>query len=227
MLDSVAAHDAIGFPFAALSHGEFVPVRHGRSSLITVPHGICRLGDEFIAIQAGGTGGSSVSGWGRLCQVMGREDLIDAPAWATDEARGEHEGEVWDLIESWLAATFSDVETAAAVLQKQQILASKVYNPAELVGHPQFVRRRMVVEVDHPLVGSLPVVGSPLKFSATPTVVGRAPLLGEHNEEALRGWLDCDPTELMALYEAGVLEQDGLVTALREAGELEDPWTTA
>jgi crotonobetainyl-CoA:carnitine CoA-transferase CaiB-like acyl-CoA transferase len=129
------------------------------------------------------------------------------------------------LIEDWLEETFPDAETAASVLQGQRILASKVYNPAELLDEPHFRRRQMVVEVDHPLLGPLPVVGSPIKFGATPSVVGRAPLLGEHNEAALRRWLGLGPTEVQQLYEGGVLEQDSLVGALRVAGELDDPWT--
>jgi formyl-CoA transferase len=224
MIDAVAAHDAIGLPFAAQSHGEFAATRHGRSNLITVPHGICRIHGEFIAVQAGGTGGDAVSGWGRLCAAMGREELITDPDWATDEARGRHEADVWELVESWLEKSFPDAETAAAALQHQGILASKVYNSAELLKHPHFVRRQMIVDVDHPLVGTLPVVATPIKFSATPTVTGRAPLLGEHNEEALRRWLGYGVPEVRGLYESGVLEQDGLVDALRQAGELQDPW---
>src|SRR5207302_1817253 len=124
---------------------------------------------------------------------------------------------------SWLERSFPDAETAAAALQRQGILASKVYNPAELLEHPHFVRRRMIVDVDHPLVGALPIVATPIKFSATPTVTGRAPLLGEHNEEALRRWLGYEVSQVSDLYESGVLEQDTLVAALRQAGDLQDP----
>lgn len=224
MVDSLMAHDAIGLPFAASSHGEFVPRRHGRSNLITVPHAIIRIGQEFIAIQAGGTGGGAVSGWGRLCRAMGRTDLVDHPEWATDEARGRHEDEVLHLIEQWLEETFPDAETAADALQSQQILASKVYNPAELIEQPHFRRRNMMVPVEHPLVGPLPVMGSPIKFSLTPGVVGRAPLLGEHNEQALQRWLGLGRGDVQQLYDGGVLEQDSLVGALRTSGELRDPW---
>ena len=45
----------------------------------------------------------------------------------------------------------------------------------------------MVVETDHPTLGRLRTLGSPVKMSETPPIVGRrAPLLGEHTEDVLR-----------------------------------------
>ncbi len=52
---------------------------------------------------------------------------------------------------------------------------------------PQVQARGMVVDTDHPTLGRLRTLGSPLKLSVTPPVVGRrAPLLGEHTEQVLR-----------------------------------------
>jgi crotonobetainyl-CoA:carnitine CoA-transferase CaiB-like acyl-CoA transferase len=45
----------------------------------------------------------------------------------------------------------------------------------------------MVVEVDHPTLGRIKALGSPIKMSDTPVDVRRrAPLLGEHTIEVLR-----------------------------------------
>ena len=45
----------------------------------------------------------------------------------------------------------------------------------------------MVVATDHPTLGRLRTLGSPIKMSETPPVVERrAPLLGEHTEQVLR-----------------------------------------
>jgi formyl-CoA transferase len=45
----------------------------------------------------------------------------------------------------------------------------------------------MVVDVDHPTLGRLRGLGSPVKMSATPLDPGRrAPCLGEHTDEVLR-----------------------------------------
>ena len=45
----------------------------------------------------------------------------------------------------------------------------------------------MAVDVDHPTLGRVRSLGSPLEMSATPTNPRRrAPMLGEHTEEVLR-----------------------------------------
>ena len=45
----------------------------------------------------------------------------------------------------------------------------------------------MAVEVEHPTLGRLRTLGTPIKMSATPLDPRRrAPLLGEHTEEVLR-----------------------------------------
>jgi crotonobetainyl-CoA:carnitine CoA-transferase CaiB-like acyl-CoA transferase len=45
----------------------------------------------------------------------------------------------------------------------------------------------MVVETDHPALGHLRTLGSPIKLSATPPDVSRrAPQLGEHTVEVLQ-----------------------------------------
>ncbi len=58
---------------------------------------------------------------------------------------------------------------------------------AQVFADPQIAARGMAVEIDHPTLGRIRTLGSPIKMSATPPVVGRrAPLLGEHTEEVLR-----------------------------------------
>jgi crotonobetainyl-CoA:carnitine CoA-transferase CaiB-like acyl-CoA transferase len=62
-----------------------------------------------------------------------------------------------------------------------------------------------VLETDHPTLGRLRTLGSPLKMSETPPVAGRrAPLLGEHTSDVLRdaGYHD---SEIDALHAAGAI----------------------
>jgi crotonobetainyl-CoA:carnitine CoA-transferase CaiB-like acyl-CoA transferase len=51
---------------------------------------------------------------------------------------------------------------------------------------PQVIARELVVDVEHPMLGKIKALGSPIKMSATPPDVRRrAPLLGEHTREVL------------------------------------------
>jgi crotonobetainyl-CoA:carnitine CoA-transferase CaiB-like acyl-CoA transferase len=52
---------------------------------------------------------------------------------------------------------------------------------------PHTLAREMMVEVEHPVEGTVRALGIPVKLSDTPGSVRRAaPLLGEHTEEVLR-----------------------------------------
>ncbi len=53
-----------------------------------------------------------------------------------------------------------------------------------MLADPQVHARDMVVELSHPRAGDTQAIGCPIKFSATPSHVGRpAPMLGQHTTE--------------------------------------------
>ena len=55
----------------------------------------------------------------------------------------------------------------------------------------------MIETVEHPTPGPLKVIGTPFKFSDTPTSVRRAPpLLGEHTDEILQTELGYDAARI-------------------------------
>jgi len=57
----------------------------------------------------------------------------------------------------------------------------------QVFADPQVLAREMVVGVEHPTLGRIRALGSPVKLSRTPPQVRRrAPLLGEHTEAVLR-----------------------------------------
>ena len=57
---------------------------------------------------------------------------------------------------------------------------------AQVFADPQVAAREMVLETDHPVLGRLRTLGSPIKLSATPAdATRRAPLLGEHTDQIL------------------------------------------
>jgi crotonobetainyl-CoA:carnitine CoA-transferase CaiB-like acyl-CoA transferase len=59
---------------------------------------------------------------------------------------------------------------------------------AQVFEDPQVIARALVLQVEHPTLGAIRTLGSPIKMSATPPdVARRAPLLGEHTSEVLRG----------------------------------------
>ena len=95
-----------------------------------------------------------------------------------------------------------------ARFEDARIPCGPINDYAETFADPQVVARGMIVDVDHPTLGRLRTVGSPIKMSATPPVADRrAPLLGEHTRETLRE-AGCTESEIEA-----VMAECGLAAA--------------
>lgn len=69
---------------------------------------------------------------------------------------------------------------------------------AQALDDPQAVHRAIVREVEHPVSGTIRVVGPPWKMSATPTPIAPPPTLGQHTDEVLRDWLGMPPAAVSA-----------------------------
>jgi crotonobetainyl-CoA:carnitine CoA-transferase CaiB-like acyl-CoA transferase len=76
----------------------------------------------------------------------------------------------------------------------------------ELRNDPQVVANGFIVDLEHPLVGHLRMVGPPIKFSETPSAVqGPSPMLGQHNDEIM-AQLGYSPDEIAAYREKGIIK---------------------
>ncbi len=91
-------------------------------------------------------------------------------------------------------------------LNENDVPAGPAYTMPEALRDPQMLHRKMVVEMEHPKLGLVKVIGSPLKLGDTPPVFRRAaPALGEHTEEVLREWLGMDAAKVAELKKGGVV----------------------
>jgi crotonobetainyl-CoA:carnitine CoA-transferase CaiB-like acyl-CoA transferase len=71
--------------------------------------------------------------------------------------------------------------------EEQDILCASVRSLGEALEDPQTAINKILLEMDHPILGDMTVVGSPVHLSDAPVTVRRAPpRLGEHTEEVLR-----------------------------------------
>jgi CoA:oxalate CoA-transferase len=71
---------------------------------------------------------------------------------------------------------------------------------------PQVKARNTIVQLDHKLAGKFVVPQHPVKYSVTPPQIkAPAPLLGEHNDEVLKGLLGYDDAKLAELRAAGII----------------------
>jgi formyl-CoA transferase len=134
--------------------------------------------------------------WKDICKVIGREEWLTDPRYATPKGRLPHLTEIFDEIEKW-TMTKTKFE-AMEILNQYDIPCGPILSMKEIAFEPSLRKTGTVVEVDHPTRGKYLTVGNPIKLSDSPTEVKRSPLLGEHTDEIMKelGYTDAQIQEL-------------------------------
>jgi formyl-CoA transferase len=159
--------------------GRGVPGALGSAHRMNAPYQAIRCADGYITI-----GGANQRLFEKLCRVLGHPEWGDVPEFADNASRVQHRQELARRIEA-VMATASKAEWLAR-LEAEEIPCGPINDYAQVFAEPQVVMREMVVDVDHPVLGRIRALGSPIKMSATPPDVRRrAPLLGEHTDAVL------------------------------------------
>jgi crotonobetainyl-CoA:carnitine CoA-transferase CaiB-like acyl-CoA transferase len=173
--------------------------RHPRMA----PHGAyrCAGDDRWVAIAV-----ASDEEWRSLCTTIGRDELTDAPRFATLASRKANEDELDAYVGEWTRTRSAD--DAADRLQSAGVAAAPIEDGRDLVEGDEHLRARgFYVTLDHPAAGPVLHEGMTVRLSATPGGVFRpAPRLGEHTAEVLSELLGMSPSEIDDLADAGVLE---------------------
>jgi crotonobetainyl-CoA:carnitine CoA-transferase CaiB-like acyl-CoA transferase len=174
------------------------PERRGNAHPNIVPYETFATADGEIAVAV-----ATERQWPRLCVALGLNDLIDEPRFVDNGTRVRHRDELRPL----LAASFATRSSAdwLAALDAAQVPCGPVNDVLAAFGQAQAIARDMRVEVDHPVLGSMPQIGVPFKLSQTPASIRSAPpMLGEHSAEVLTelGYRD---DEVTALRTKGVI----------------------
>ena len=134
--------------------------------------------------------------WPAICKVIGREDWITDPDYATPRARLPRLKHIFATVEAWTSehTKFAVMD----ILNQFDIPCGPILSMQEIADDPSLRATGTIVEVDHPERGTYLTVGNPIKLSDSPTEVRRSPLLGEHTEEVL-GQLGYSADQIAAL----------------------------
>ncbi|MEK8031415.1 CaiB/BaiF CoA-transferase family protein [Ideonella sp. DXS29W] len=138
-------------------------------------------GDMILAIGNDGQ-------FARFCAIAGK------PEWATDERFATNPARVANravLIPLMRQTTV--MRTTAewiAALEAEAVPCGPINRLDQVFADPQVVSRGMKIEMQHDAFGAVPLVGSPIRLSATPVQYRIAPpMLGEHTAQVLADWL--------------------------------------
>ncbi len=179
---------------ATYSYSGFVRGRMGARHQLQCPSKVMRTEDGFIHVQAG-------ANWDHFATFLDIPQLME-PRLASI-LRYHYADEIEGLIQSRLERREATEIFPAA--QEWRIPFALVLGIDELMADPQYEARSFFQEIGHPLAGRLTYPGAPFKMSQTPHQTGRAPLLGEHNEQIYGQRLGLSAKELVKLKENGVI----------------------
>jgi len=173
--------------------------QRGNAGFYSGPADVYRTKDGWIMVQT--IGSDMLARWARL---VGREELIGDPRFATDLSRADHRDIISEAMNAWLASRTS--AEAIAELQAARVPAGPILNTGEVLEDPQVHARQLLRYVDYPGAPKpVPLADTAVRLSATPGGIrDRAPLLGEHTDQVL-GQLGYDANDIARLREAEVV----------------------
>ena len=157
-----------------------VPKRTGTAHPNIQPQDVFRCTDGEIVLACGND-----AQFVKLCEVLGLPDLPQDERFSKNSARVRHQPVLTPL----LAEAFAKHERTALVdaLEAAGVPCGPINTVPEVFEEPQVKERNMLINVPHPLSGTVSLVNTPMRFTEHPLEPGRAPpLLGEHTVEVLR-----------------------------------------
>ena len=174
------------------------PQPMGSAHRMSAPYQALACADGYVTV-----GAANDRLFERLCHLLGHAEWTREPNFADDTARVANRQALAERIEAvtrtrprahWLA-----------LFEEHGVPCGPINTYADVFADEQIAARNMVVQTDHPTLGRLRTLGTPLKMSRTPPRPGRAaPLLGQHTDEVLRE-AGYTPGELAAFRAAGLI----------------------
>ncbi|HEX4891435.1 MAG TPA: CoA transferase [Alphaproteobacteria bacterium] len=199
LLDTYFHHHDANVQVWSLSKGEIKPTRSGSHFYATAPAGIFQGKEMPIVILP------LLNMWPKFCEVIGRPDLIHHPRYSDNSRRAENRHELIEIIEGWLQAQESDVESIR-ILEENRLPVAPILSVEQACQHPHLIERETVRWIDDRVLGRFQIPGMPLRFSAFPGHLDLdAPFLGEHNAAVLGEYLGYSKDRIATLQAMGVL----------------------
>src|SRR3984885_7062899 len=140
--------------------------------------------------------------WNRLLKVIGREELITDPRFATNEERNKHEGFINEIIAEW--TKHHTKEEAMQLIGAAGVPAGAVHDTLELYNDKSFEKRGIMQVMHHP-DGDWKCETWPVRFDGKPPELKPSPKLGQHTDEVFSSWLKMSNGDIVALREQKVI----------------------
>jgi crotonobetainyl-CoA:carnitine CoA-transferase CaiB-like acyl-CoA transferase len=175
-----------------------VPPQVGNDHPTSMPTSAYKTADGYINVAASGEGM-----WKRLCETIGRKDLLEAPEFKGPDNRAKNRARLNAALNDALKAKGSDEWVDK--LNGAGVPCGPIYTIDRVFADPQVEHLGAAAEVRHPRLGRFRILNQAVKLSRTPASVKTAtPEIGQHTDEILAE-LGYDPKQVKNLRDRGVV----------------------
>ncbi|HET8697580.1 MAG TPA: CoA transferase [Gammaproteobacteria bacterium] len=154
------------------------PARLGNAHPNVTPYQPMRARDKTLIVAVG-----NERLWTKFCEILGvTGTLATDPRFVSNAQRTVNREALIPLLEEILVTR--DADEWVTRLVDAGIPAGPINFPDETLRDEHIAARRMIVELEHPLIGTVRSLAVPIRFAANgPTYRRYPPRLGEHNDE--------------------------------------------
>ena len=175
-----------------------IPGKYGSGIQNIEPYRVMRTVDGGVAIGVGND-----TNFGRLCEVMGKPELITDERFVRNKDRWVNRSELIPIIEEFFADC--KTEEIERIMVEKGIPCGALKNVGQVIESPQVEAMGMIVPVPHPKVPDLKMVRGPFVFSdASNCSQVPPPMLGQHTDEVLRE-LGYSEAEISSYHESKIV----------------------
>jgi crotonobetainyl-CoA:carnitine CoA-transferase CaiB-like acyl-CoA transferase len=144
--------------------------------------------------------------WVRLCAALGRAGLASDPRFATFAGRDQNRQEL--LAELFAIFATRSTDDWIATLEEAGVPVAPVNDIETALADPQVAARSMLTEFEHPVLGTVRQVASPLRIDGHVPRIERAAFRGEHTEDVLRELCGYSDDQVERLVAVGALGEE-------------------
>jgi crotonobetainyl-CoA:carnitine CoA-transferase CaiB-like acyl-CoA transferase len=181
----------------AASRGYEPPRRTNSGHPSIVPFQNFKTADGWIVVAC-----AKQKFWLRLCEALGRPELANDPRYREFADRDRNRRELLQILD----AAFMERQTDdwIELLTAASVPNARINSVSEALLDPQAHSRGAVVELQHPQLGPVRQVATPLRVGADPNPIALAPGRGEHTRDVLRELCGYGAARISELEAAGV-----------------------
>lgn len=141
--------------------------------------------------------------WLNFCKAIERKDIAEDEKYNSMDARYENKNSLLPMLKE----IFQQKSTTEWIdlFNKYDVPCGPVNKFEDVFKEPQVLAREMVMDVEHPVFGTIKELACPIKIDAMKQKRERAPSLGEHTEEIFKSYLGYSNERIKELKEKGAI----------------------